>query len=518
MDAPPGIGHNQPPVTIAEALREIAGKLASFRHDPLGFVLWAYPWGVPGTTLEIEEGPDEWQREELDEIGRRLRKDPHKPIRRATASGHGIGKSAMVSWLIHWAAMTKHNAKGVVTANTDTQLRTKTWAELAKWHSLLALAHPLLADRWKYTATSLHIVGSADQEKEWRIDAIPWSKANPAAFQGLHNAGKRVLLLFDEASEIDDMIWDVAMGALTDAGTEIVFCAYANPTKPTGRFKENAVGRFRQLWDFTSIDSRTVRRTNKAEIQAWVDAWGLDSDFVRIRVTGQFPRVGSMQLIASDVVAAARTRPALYIPSDPLVVGLDVARYGDDASVLQPRRGRDARTLPRKEWRGVDLMQLAAEVAEWDKVHKADAYFVDISGLGVGVYDRLMQLKVPNVYGVNFGGGGWETSFNGVSVRTANMRAFMWTSMREWLKLGAIADDPRVEEDLTGVQYGFNADQAILLEPKEAMKKRGLSSPDIGDALGLTFAMTISPRGIDGTSLTGQSGVTTEYDVFKELL
>lgn len=503
---------SQPPSTRRGQLIELAQALLTYRHDPLGFVLWAYPWGVPGTSLEREDGPDEWQREELDEIGRRLRKEPHRPIRRETASGHGVGKSAEVSWIIHWGMLTFPDTRGVATANTDTQLRTKTWAELAKWQALLSLAHPLLAEQFHYTATSLYST-HPNREKTWRVDAIPWSKSNPAAFQGLHNANKRVIVLFDEASEIEDIIWDVAEGAMTDKDTEIIFLAYANPTKPLGRFKENAVGRFRDRWQFTQIDSRTVKRTNKEELDAWIKAWGLDSDFVRIRVTGQFPRVGSMQLIPSDIVQAARERPALYIASDPLVVGLDIARFGDDASVLFPRRGRDAVSLPRKRWRGVDTMTLASECLLWDQEFKPDMWFVDIGSMGAGVYDRMLQLKMNNVIGVNFGGSGREVQWNGVSIRAANTRAAMWCQMREWLTLGSIPDDPEVEQDLIGVEYGYNADQAILLEQKEAMKKRGLASPDDADALALTFYMPVAPRGIDGTSMAGRSGVTTDYDV-----
>lgn len=223
-----------------------------------------------------------------------------------------------------------------------------------------------------------------------------------------------------------------------------------------------------------------------------------------------------MQLIPSDSVAAARERPSLYIPSDPLVVGVDVARFGDDASVLFPRRGRDARTLPIKRWRGIDNMALAGEIAMWDKEFHPDAIFIDIGGTGTGVFDRCIQLQMRNVYPVNFGGAGWEVQWNGVGIRTANMRAAMWCSMREWLAMGSIPDETQLEQDLTGVQYFYTADQAIQLEPKEAMKRRGLASPDEGDSLALTFAMTVAPRGIDAIGINPRTGVTTDYDMFAD--
>lgn len=513
-----GIGANGgPPMDQRAQIKYLATKLVEFRHDPLGFVMWAYPWGVPGSALQSESGPDEWQCEQLDEIGRRLRKNEKlnldEVIREARASGHGIGKSAEVSWIIEWAIMTKMDTRGVVTANTDTQLRTKTWAELAKWHGML---NPMLQQMFKLTATAIYSTAPG-KEKTWRIDAIPNSKTNPAGFAGLHNAGKRVLIIYDEASEIDDIIWDTSEGATTDANTEIIWCVYGNPTKPAGRFKEVMIGKLQHLWNSEQIDSRKVKRTNKATIAEWVKAWGEDSDFVRVRVRGMFPRTGTRQLISSEDVQNARRRDPGYIASDPLVAGLDVARFGDDRSVLVARRGRDARTIPKKEWRGIDTMELATQVAQWCREMKPDALFIDMGTFGAGVYDRLVQLRIPNVYGIDFGGASSTTEFNGVSVRVANPRAAMWVNMREWLKVGAIDDDAQLEEELTGVQYGLaGAESSVMLEPKEMLKDRIGRSPDHADALCLTFAMPIGPRKVPGFA-NPAIGVSTEYDLMKDV-
>lgn len=511
--------------TPREQAKAFAEALVSFADDPFGFTMWAYPWGVAGTPLENEDGPDTWQREEQEAIGEHLRQTPHEPYRGTNASGHGIGKSAETSMLILWSAATMVDTRGVVTANSDTQLRTKTWAELAKWWDLFCTAHPIAKQFFELTATGFRAVG---RDMTWRIDAIPNNPRNPAAFAGAHNAGKRLIVIVDEASEIEDVIWDTIEGAMTDADTQIILVAYGNPTKTTGRFKDITIGRFRHGWRARQIDSRKVKRTNKTVIDEWVKAWGEDSDFVRIRVRGVFPRLGTMQLIPSDLVEAARKREPGYIPSDPLVAGLDVARFGDDASVLQPRKGRDARTIPMKVWRGVDTMNLAAEVAAWCFEFKPDALFVDIGGIGAGVYDRLMQLGVPNVFPINFGGRGGVTQMNGIEARTADHSASMWVGMREWLKLGAIADDDELETDLTGREYGFDGDNAIRLEKKESMKRRGLASPDKADALALTFAMPIGPRKVASSAADleaiqaggGQydpyGGVQTDYDLYRE--
>lgn len=508
--------------TPDQAKTAMAEALASFTNDPLGFVRFLFPWGVKGSALEREDGPDEWQREELESIGQHLRDIDRTmpewtPYRGTTASGHGIGKSAQTSWLILWSTMTLPDARGVATANSDTQLRTKTWAELAKWWELACGEHPILRELFELTATAFYQV---DRPKTWRTDAIPNNPRNPAAFAGLHNAGKRVTVIIDEASEIEDPIWDTVEGALTDNETEILLLAFGNPTKNTGRFKENTTGRFRHLWRSRQIDGRKVKRTNKALLQSWVDAWGEDSDFVRVRVRGVFPRVGSMQLIPTDLVEQAQKREPSYIPSDPIIMGLDIARFGDDASVLRIRRGRDAKTFPKKVWRGTDTMTLAGAVAQEAAEIQPDAIFVDVGGVGAGVYDRLVQLRVKNVYPVEFGSSGGTTAMNGIEARCANKRAAMYVDMREWLRLGAIDPaDSDLEQDLIGIEYGFNGDNAILLESKESMKKRGLSSPDDGDALALTFAFPIPPRNIEGFSNNplGDSGVQTEYDPYAEL-
>jgi hypothetical protein len=187
----------------------------------------------------------------------------------------------------------------VLTANTDTQLRTKTWPEVSKWFRLAINAH-----WWTVNATSI-VSREKGHERIWRADAIPWSENNTEAFAGLHNKGKRIVVIFDEASAIADKIWEVTEGALTDEDTEIIWLAFGNPTQNTGRFRE-CFGKYKHRWKTFQIDSRTVEGTNKEQLDKWIEDYGEDSDFVRIRVRGEFPRAGSSQFIASDAVAAAR--------------------------------------------------------------------------------------------------------------------------------------------------------------------------------------------------------------------
>jgi len=490
-------------MTEDQQLTAYAEALASFRYDPLGFTLWAFPWGEKGSGLDDEDGPDVWQRSELADLGEHLKREAkaktYAPFRGGTASGHGIGKSAQTSFVIIWAAATCIDARGVVTANSDTQLRTKTWAEVSKWWGLHVQQFPIAGKVFELTKTEFR---SIERPDTWRITAIPNNPNNPAAFAGMHNAGKRVLMLVDEASEIQEPIWDTIEGALTDKDTEIILLCYGNPTQNTGRFHEIIAGKFRRYWRSRQIDGRNVKRTNKALIQTWLESYGEDSDFFKVRVRGQFPTVGSMQLIPLDLVETARKREPLFIPSDPLIAGLDVARFGDDSSVLQPRRGRDAKTIPHKEWKGLDTMTLATEAALWCVQNGPDAVFVDVGGIGAGVYDRMQQLigKRYLIYPVNFGGKGGVVGYDGIEARTVNAAATMWVGMRDWLQLGAISDDDDLQADLVGRQYGFDGNSAIVLEKKSDMKKRGLASPDRADALGLTFAMPVAPRKVAGSA------------------
>lgn len=503
-------------MTPDQIRNEVIADLGRFTHDPLGFVLWAFPWGVEGTSLANEDGPDVWQREQLEEIGADLRANPHKPILDATASGHGVGKSSTVSWLILWAIMTHEDTRGVLTANTEGQLRSKTWPELAKWYALLQF--DCLRDMFRLEATSIHST-EPGHDRTWRIDAIPWSERNTEAFAGLHNAGKRILLIFDEASSIIDAIWDTASGALSDAGTEIIWACYGNPTRNSGRFRDVIVGRFRNLWRHRMIDGRDVKRTNKEQLQTWIDVYGEDSDFVRIRVKGQFPRAGSNQFIGSDVVQAARKREVPTLASDPIVFGVDCARYGDDHSTLAIRRGRDARSIEWKRWNNADAMTLAGDIALEAHRWSPSAIFVDAGNIGAAVVDRLRQLGLQNVIEVWFGAKGRDADWaGGVRVKTANKRAEIWTSMRAWLSTGAIPDEDDLEADLVSPEYGYAADQvSIQLESKKDMKARGMPSPDDADALACTFAEFVLP--IDSPMFYNPTdyGVAKPYDRYSEI-
>lgn len=484
----------------------LAEDMGRFFDDPLGFVMYAYDW-THDRSLHIVElqspykerfdskyGPDAWACELLDDIGRQVRergfdgRNAVMPIREAVSSGHGIGKSAFTAWIVNWIMSTRPHAKGVVTANTSEQLSSKTWAEISKWTRRCITGH------WFNVTTGRGAMRMTHKQfpESWRVDAQTCREENSESFAGLHAANSTPFYIFDEASAVPDKIWEVAEGGMTDG--EPMWFVFGNPTRNTGRF-HSCFNAQRHRWGHRQIDSRSVQITNKKQIGQWVDDYGEDSDFVRVRVRGVFPRASSSQFISRALVDEAMARPLAEqaAANRTAVVGVDVARFGDDQSVIRTRIGRDARTIEPLRFRELDTMQLASRVVEHVGLLRNAGYrvtvFVDGGGVGGGVVDRLRQLGI-DVIEVQFGAKADDQR------KYANKRAEMWGRLREWLEIGCLEQDEDVAIDLTSVEYGFNIRDQVQLEKKEDMKKRGLSSPDDGDALALTFAYPV-PEFVD---------------------
>lgn len=472
---------------------ELAEEVAKYYADPLGFVLAMYPWGEPGTSLAEHSGPDKWQERFLIELGEEVARNgfsgqaPVRPIRRAVSSGHGIGKSTLVSWLVGWIMSTRPHAQGTVTANTFTQLETKTWAAIKRWMSMCLTAHWFrVVDNRMY-----HV----DHKDSWFCAPQSSKEENSEAFAGQHAADSTSFYVFDEDSAIPDKIHEVAEGGLTD-GEPMIFC-FGNATRSTGHFHRVCFGSDRDLWRSTIVDSRDSRFTNKGQIEEWIAKYGVDSDFVRVRVRGLPPNASELQFIGLDVVAQAQRVAVQVLADEPLIAGLDVARGGADECVIRFRRGKDARSIPairvpgEKARDSMRLATLAADVLERDySGYKVAMLFVDATGGSVGgpVADRLRQLGYKNVVDVQFGGESPESP----PQRYANMRAYIWGRMRDWLSAGgAIDGGSDLEMDLTGPGYYHDRHDRIVLESKDDMKARGLDSPDDGDALACTFAAPV---------------------------
>ncbi len=497
----------------AEDMEGLFAWLASVRDDPYAFAMGAFPWREVGTPLEAFDGPMPWAIDLMERVRLGLL-TPWEAIQEAIASGHGIAKSATVAMLILWAFMTFPDCRGVITANTETQLKTKTWAELGKWFNLCWFAR----DHFTLNATSL-ISKDPSRERTWRIDMIPWSEKNTEAFAGLHNKGKRLLLVFDEASAIPDIIWETAEGALTDADTQIIWLVCGNPTRNTGRFRDCFDGgAHAEFWHSTQIDSRTVPITNKSRFEKWIKVYGEDSDFVRVRVLGQFPRRGEMEFFtAADIDAAMAPDREVFVDAvTPLALGVDVARYGVNHSVIFPRKGRDARTIERKRFNGINTVELANQVFSCWQTWHPDGIFIDEGGVGGGVVDQCRNRQLY-VLGVQFGGKDDITGIvtDSAGEKYANKRAAMYGAVRAWLKGGLLPNDPDLRSAMLAIRYTFNKKDEIQLVSKEDLmdENPGLILDDL-DALACTFAGPLAPNTNAGGLHQQKPDTSWDYNPF----
>jgi len=318
----------------AEEADDLVEQLLATTNEPARFVALAFP------TIT----PERWQRQVLETIGDQLqenaRLDRWKAVQIAVASGNGVGKSALLSWLILWALMTFEDTLGVVTAGTEPQIRTRLWGELSKWFVQLPEA---LRTSFELTATAIF---NRQSERTWRIDGRPWSERNQEAFSGLHNFGKRVLVVMDECSMIADQIWEATDAMLSDASTQIIWCVFGNPLRLDGRFPQCFPGgRFSGLWKSIQVDSRSVSITNKETINEKLSYYGETSNYARSHILGQFPTASTTQLIPLDWVEGAAVRETYQHPADAVVLGCDVASgHGEDSSVIYIGQGLDGRT------------------------------------------------------------------------------------------------------------------------------------------------------------------------------
>jgi hypothetical protein len=472
--------------TAPSGSRALFADVQSMQYRPHEWARYAWRWG-DGELAGVER-PRAWQDDVLLTIQNHLldEKTRYTPLRIAVRSGHGIGKSALMGMLSNWGMSTHTDARINITANTDTQLSTKTSPEVGKWFK-----RSITADWFDIETRSIK---TKVNPQAWRMDFVPWSERNPEAFAGLHNKDKIVLLLMDEGSAVPDIIWETSEGAMTDENTIIIFVVFGNPTRNVGRFS-SCWGQFRKRWTTWSIDSRDVEGTNKELLKEWEEAYGEDSDFFKVRCRGLPPKASTMQLIPTDLIQAARNREPVSYIHDPLIWGLDTARFGDDSTVLAARRGFDARTHKMYEFKNIDTPDLVGWMAEMLRKHTPDACFIDMGNTGASVYDYLHKLGFEQVIGVWFGGKP-DGAVEGIIV--LNKRTEMYLRLREWLRspLACISKSAQLEHDLTSIEYGYYGDQTTtMIEKKADMKKRdGGGSPDFGDALALTFAYPVFAR------------------------
>lgn len=514
---------------------ELSLELAKYYADPMGHVMFSYPWDsdptiqvcklkgkwaerFPNTTF----GPDVWACEFLDDLGEEIKArgfDGTKsvmPIRFATVSGHGIGKSTLTAWLIKFIMDTRVNCRGTVTAMTGDQLKTKTWAELGKWHKRSLTSH------WfEYSASrgNMALVNKRNPE-EWFCTAQTCKEENSESFAGQHAVTATSFYIFDEASGIHPKIFEVRNGGLTD-GEPMIF-DFGNPTRNSGHFYEECVGELRHRFNVRMIDSRDVAITNKEYLQELIDDEGEDSDYVRVRVKGQFPRVSSAQFISGEDVEVAQKREVGNNNKLPLILGVDVARQGDDESVIYPRQGKDARSFEIVREQGLDGVQLADHVIRLFNKYSLLGYdvhiFVDAGGgYGGSPIDHLRYLGYSPLE-VHPG----RTANDKMNYRYISDE--VWGKMKDaihtglCLPTGTMRSGAELRTQLTQREFGYFNGQRVHLEPKIRLKERTKAgSPDIADALAMSFAYDVAPSQdtYDGLA-PAQRKAISDYDPFNQ--
>jgi hypothetical protein len=520
------------------ALQQMRDDIAGFSHDPFGFVMYVFPWGVENTSLAKHKGPRKWQRDFLIKIGRRLRETAgvnlHDVIQEATASGHGIGKSALVAWLILWAISTREMTKGMVTANTADQLRSKTWAEVRKWHSLA------INQSWfECTATKLFFrgrdVNGNTLEDQWKIDCVTWSEHNTEAFQGLHNEGQRILIIFDEASKIPAKVFEVAEGATTDPNTEVIWCVFGNPTRPSGPFRD-CFGRMSHRWGTQQIDARTVEDAANAKVHArMIEDYGLESDRVKVRILGQFPSGAAHQLIPDEWIYSA-----IHVYSGDGSIGrriftADIADGGEDESVITEAMeyATHVHVLRQRKYNfpasesPIKVAQTLLRMWEGNSCKPPDTMIVDRMGVGAGTVGYIIDSKKPVI-----GYAGGEASANPKKWR--NRRVQSYINLRDALRDKRISFAPdfltenamdlessrlaldEFVEQMTSVELNPNGEKVEDLITKEQMLRDGVPSPDRADSVAMLFASQV-PRILAGENTTPmQQFMINQHNYFSD--
>lgn len=451
----------------------------------------------------IRANPDQNQRDIL----KSLRDYPMTSVR----SGHGIGKSTVESWSIIWFLCTRPFPKIPCTAPTQHQLYDILWAEVSKW----IRNNPALKNELVWTQEKVYMNGYPE---EWF--AVPRTATNPEALQGFH--AEHLLFIIDEASGVSDKTFEPVLGALT--GDDAKLLIMGNPTRLSGFFYDSH-HKTRGSYNAMHIDGRTSVRVSDNFVKKIIDMFGEDSDVFRVRVAGQFPRATPDSLIAMEWCEEAAKR-RIESSGNRIDIGVDVARYGNDSSVLFPVMDKVRPVENFEVYHHNMTTEITGHVVIMVKRY-AKAYpdamirvKVDCDGLGVGVFDNLATQKdkiidevweercraegldpvtewsqcqaVPRldleIIECHFGGKGGKVDDND-PVEYSNSTGLMWGAVRKALQDGTmqLPDNDALFSQLSNRKYIVNKDGEIELERKESMKKRGVSSPDIADALALAL-------------------------------
>lgn len=487
---------------------EIITQCLALKDDPLGFAYYAYPWGQgPAATPFENDGPRQWQIEELGLLGEHIRaqsfacaNELQAAVWKAVyASGRGPGKSALLAIISHWLVSCHIGATTIISANTETQLRTRTFPEFAVWFGSAINSNWFVQETMRIVPAPW-LVAEVQKPKEagglgidpkyWYVSGQTWSADNPNSFAGVHNPFG-LALLFDEAAGIPSAIWNVSEGFWTEKNPYRMWIGASQMRNREGRFFElfNDV-KMGKGWRTRTISTRGMPGVDQAVVEGQIERYGEDSDFVRVEIMGLPPRTSEDQFIPWDAVRAAQQNDLPRDYGEPLILGVDPAPRGKTA--WRFRQGRNARdccgSATHGHWLAHDNVQIAENILKLDGKYKPDAICIDF-GMGTGVIDYLKRKRtIGRLHEVKFGDAAHDKSSE-----WATHAIELWALARDWLSGGMIEKDEGEKGSLSqqatdrGWRWSGREEGKKILETKDDLARRGVKSPDDFDALACTF-------------------------------
>lgn len=457
--------------TEAKSGNDFIAFIERYERDPVGFV-----------ENVLEAKPLPWQKDFLQAIARGER-------RISVRAGHGVGKSTACSWALIWHMTTRYPQKSVVTAPTSAQLFDALYSELKTWINKLP---PVLRESFDVFSDRVVLKGAPESSF---ISARTSSTERPEALAGVHS--EHVLLVVDEASAVPEQVFEAAAGSMSGHSASTILIS--NPTRNSGLFYKTHHD-LASDWYRMHVSCLNIPLVSADFVQQIKATYGDESNAFRIRVLGEFALADDDTLIPAELVDGAIARDVAASGSEPLVFGLDVARFGSDRTALVKRKGNVV--LEVKSWGGLDTMQVVGAIVNETKMDKPDEICVDTIGLGSGVADRLRELGL-NVRDVNVA----ESS--AMNPNANKLRDELWLSVKEWLatKSVKLPQDEQLRHELVAPRYTFTSSGKVQVESKDSMRKRGMRSPDLADALCLSFASNAAmvggraPKWVPGQAL-----------------
>ena len=451
-----------------DQLQEHERRLLQLREDPALFV-----------KAVLQATPQPWQEEAL----RAIRDNDRVAIR----SGHGVGKTAFLSWVVLWWMLTHYPVKVACTANTASQLSDVLWPEINKWGRKLP---EFFQSQLEFKSDKIELKGGSDSFAVARTSR----KEQPEALQGFHSP--HMLFVVDEASGVPDIIFEVGQGAMSTAGAITVMVG--NPTRSSGFFFD-AFSKNSERWWTKRVGCADASTVSSDFLEDMARQYGEESNIYRVRVLGEFPEADDDVVIPLYLLESATTRDVDAVENVMPVWGLDVARFGDDRTALCKRQG-NVLSEPIKSWRNKDLMEICGIIlTEYESTpyqERPSEILVDSIGLGAGVVDRLNEMDFgAEIRGVNV------AESPALGQRYGRLRDELWFKAREWLEARDchMPQDDDLISELSSVRFKYLSSGKLKVESKDEMKRRGQKSPDLADSFVLTFGGMAS-RASSGSS------------------